>query len=117
MNCKSHAIHHVRFSIVFCVLLIAAAGVPTGGTQAKTNYVPPDGFVPNSETAIAVAKAVLTPVYGADVIRREEPFSADLDGDVWFVHGTLPKPGNRGGVAEVSISRSKGCILRMIHGK
>lgn len=40
-----------------------------------------------------------------------------VSGDVWFVDGTLPKPHNEGGVAEVSISKSKGCILHMIHGK
>jgi NTF2 fold immunity protein of polymorphic toxin system component len=60
---------------------------------------------------------VLIPVYGQKQIESEEPFSVSLDGDTWSVHGSLPKGLNLGGVAEVEISKSKGCILHMIHGK
>jgi hypothetical protein len=102
--------------LLFCSLLVAPY-VLKAGLLSKTNYIPADGFVPDSKTAIGVGEAVLIPVYGEDRIRSEEPFSADLNGDVWFVHGTLPKPHNEGGVAQVSISKSKGCILPMIHGK
>jgi hypothetical protein len=74
--------------------------------------------VPDEKTAIAVAEAVLTPVYGQKQIESEEPFSVSLDGDTWSVHGSLPKGLYvTGGEAEVEISKSKGCILHMIHGK
>jgi hypothetical protein len=115
MKSRPRGFKRTRTVLLFCSLLVAPC-VLTAGLQSKTNYVPPDGFVPDS-TAIGVGEAVLIPVYGEDRIRSEERFSADLNGDVWFDHGTLPKPHNEGGVAEVSISKSKGCILHMIHGK
>lgn len=97
-------------TVLFCSLLVAPY-VLKAALQSETNYVPADGVVPDSKTAVGVGEAVLIPVYGQDRIRSAEPFSADLNGDVWFVHGTLPKPHNAGGVAEVSISKSNGCIL------
>jgi hypothetical protein len=65
--------------LLFCSLLVAPY-VLEAGLQSKTNYVPPDGFVPDSRAAIGVGEAVLIAVYGEDRIRSEEPFSADLSG-------------------------------------
>jgi hypothetical protein len=80
------------------------------------SYVPPNGFVPDSITAIRVAEAVLIPVYGAEQIEREKPLSAKLQTGVWTIEGHLP-PGMVGGVALVQIAKKDGCILRMSHGK
>jgi hypothetical protein len=89
-----------------------------GRSQNHPGYVPKNGFVPDEKTAIAVAEAVLIPVYGQKQIESEEPFSTRLDGDTWSVHGSLPNgPNVTGGVAEVQISKSRGCVLHMIHGK
>jgi hypothetical protein len=85
--------------------------------QSDSGYTPKDGFVPDENTAIVVAKAVLIPVYGEQSIKNEEPFSAALNNDTWSVHGTMPKGFNKGGVASVEISKTKGCILHMTHGK
>lgn len=76
--------------------------------------------VPNKETALKIAEAVLTPVYGEKMIRSERPFTATLEGDLWKVEGTLPCPAPHrcnGGVAMVKISRKSGEILLMMHGK
>lgn len=79
------------------------------------SFVPAEGFVPTAEVAIGIGEAVLAPVYGAEVIRSQRPFRAELKGDIWTVEGTLPE-GYAGGVAIVEISRSDGTILRMSHG-
>ena len=79
--------------------------------------------VPDKETAIKIAEAVLIPVYGEQQIASERPFKARLKGDVWTVEGTLHCPDGNGGVttncdggtAVVKISKIDGRIIFMIH--
>jgi hypothetical protein len=93
--------------------LVASAGM---GSQMH-NYVPKNGYVPDEKTAVAVAQAVLTPIYGEAKLAQEKPFHAVLDDkDVWTVEGSLPA-GQVGGVAMVRLSRRDGHILSVTHGK
>ncbi len=39
--------------------------------QTQHNYKPREGYVPNAQTAIAVAVAVWSPIYGANKIKNE----------------------------------------------
>lgn len=78
-------------------------------------FVPPNGFVPDAQTAIKIAQAVWLPIYGERVL-RENPFKATLQGDVWTVEGSLPK-GTLGGVAIAEISKTDARILRVSHGQ
>jgi hypothetical protein len=80
------------------------------------SYVPKEGFVPDSTTAIRIAEAVFIPIYGESNIRSEEPFVARLSNNVWTVEGTLPT-NYMGGVAMARISKEDGRILWLIHGK
>lgn len=84
--------------------------------QNKTSSRPVRQYVPDAKTAVAIAIAVLAPIYGAEKIRSEAPFVATLRDGVWTVVGTLP-PGFEGGVAEIDISKAQGTILRVSHGK
>lgn len=97
-----------------CVAIAYAQSRPDRGV------VPKRGFVPNAETAIAVAEAVLTPVYGKTAVVSERPFKATLTRNVWTVTGSVPcdePPGIPcpGGAAEVKISRISGRIVYMRH--
>jgi hypothetical protein len=96
------------------MLLLAALGL-------AQDFKPKEGYVPDSTTAVKVAEAVLTPVYGKRQIESEEPFNATLKDGVWIVRGTLPCPDPKtsckGGVAEVKISKNDARILSMIHYK
>ena len=51
---------------------------------------PKMGAVPDEKSAIAIAKAILAPIYHAEFINSEEPFTASLNKDVWTVTGTPP---------------------------
>jgi hypothetical protein len=112
----------MRIYIVICSSLILATGALC---QTAAGYRPKAGFVPDSKTAIAVAEAVLIPVYGKEHIESERPFTATLKGDLWTIEGTLncfDTKGARttdcdGGVAIVKISKGDGRILYMLHGK
>jgi hypothetical protein len=75
--------------------------------------------VPDAATAVAIARAVLLPVYGQETVSREEPLTATLDGDFWLVRGTLHCPPDRvpcvGGTAVVQIDRRDGRIVGIDH--
>lgn len=82
----------------------------------KHNVKPAAGYVPDETVAIAIAEAVLTPIYGREKIRLERPFTAVSRGDVWIVQGS-PKKKSYGGVAVAEIARSDGHIVRVTHGR
>ena len=84
---------------------------------ASKGYVPNDGFVPNEETAIKVAEAIWTPIYGEN-INDKKPFVAEYNEKegCWEVRGTLPE-NTLGGVPEIKINKSDGKILYVHHGK
>jgi hypothetical protein len=74
----------------------------------------PKGFVPAEQTAIAIAVAVWTPIYGKAQIENEKPYKAKLSNGVWTVMGSLPE-GYSGGTAVAEISQADGRILKVIH--
>jgi hypothetical protein len=109
----------MRKVILVCFLLVLAVALHSEGVK------PPNGFVPDAATAVRVAEAVLTPIYGEKMIQSERPYAATLTGDIWTVNGTLPCPEANsdksvsctGGVATVKISKADAHIIFMWHGK
>ena len=101
-----------------CVLFAATVLMAGAEGEKKHSYKPKEGYVPDAETAIAVAVAVWNPIYGKDKIEKEKPYKATLSNGVWTVEGSLPLPGKiLGGVALAEISKDDGKILRVSHGK
>jgi NTF2 fold immunity protein of polymorphic toxin system component len=80
------------------------------------SYVPTNGFVPDVATAIAIAEAILVPIYGRAQVEAERPFSASSDGNIWTVLGHL-ESGHAGGVATVVIGRATARVIRVAHGR
>jgi hypothetical protein len=83
--------------------------------EEKHNVIPVKGYVPNEETAIKIAIAVLIPIYGKETIENEKPYVAKLKDNVWHVNGSLKS--GVGGVAVTEIDKKTGAILRVSHGK
>jgi hypothetical protein len=99
-------------------LCLIFLGVP-GPTPAQSSP-PTNGYIPDEATAIRVAEAVLTPIYGEKHVLSERPFRARLDGEFWIVEGSLPKPPKRGdvvvgGTMVAEINRKTGCIRAVYH--
>jgi hypothetical protein len=115
----SAASTYTRKLLFVMVPLVLGAALTGQRMQEKPHaYVPPNGFVPDAATAVKIAEAVLTPVYGADQIRSEMPLAARLEKGVWTVEGKGPStPGAHGGVAIVELSKKDATVLRMSHGK
>ncbi|HZP78404.1 MAG TPA: NTF2 fold immunity protein [Pseudolabrys sp.] len=98
------------FLVAFC--LTAAEAQPK-----LANTKPPiTNLVPDEKTAVAIALAVLIPIYGQRQIWHEMPFRAKLNDDVWRVEGSLPS-GYVGGVAEIEISKEDARVISIIHGQ
>jgi len=74
----------MRRAILLTMALFAAVAAAAG---AQENVVPANGYVPDAVTAIAIARAVLVPIYGQRRIDAEEPLTARRDGDTWEVEG------------------------------
>jgi NTF2 fold immunity protein of polymorphic toxin system component len=98
--------------------LIFALALLTSGFQYnwKNGYRPPNGFVPDDKTAIRIAEAIWTPIYGEEQINKERPIIVELRDGVWFVRGTLQKD-QLGGVMEAEISKKDGRIIAVRHPK
>lgn len=115
--------HIVAWKRVFHRLLSVALMylVCIAKVQAQGSYQPPQGYVPDARTAIRIAIAVWSPIYGEKHIQSERPFHAALNHGIWTVTGSLrPSPHGYvvvGGVALAKISKKDGCILQVIHGK
>lgn len=77
---------------------------------------PKNGFIPDERTAISVAEAILSPIYGEKQIISERPFHATLNDGIWTVSGSLPQGWN-GGVATIRIDKKTGTVISYIHGK
>jgi len=93
---------------------------PAFGNDAPASshsYIPQQGFVPDEATAIRIAEAVLFPVYGVDQIKREEPFTVTLEGDIWTIEGKPLPRDVVGGVVFLQISKTDARVMRMTHGK
>jgi hypothetical protein len=88
-----------------------------GSVRAQDTFAPKNGFVPDSTTAIKIAVAVWSPIYGEAQIADEKPYHATLKDGVWTVTGSLHPAYSVGGVAFAEISQKDGKILRVIHGK
>ena len=102
-----------RYSIKLTAIFVAFLLATTCIAQAPE---PKNGYVPDAKTAIAIAEAVLSPIYEEKQIQSERPFHAVLKNGVWIVSGSLPE-GYEGGVAEIRIDKRTGRILSHIHGK
>jgi hypothetical protein len=98
--------------VLLCVIFCLSSNVMAD----NHSYVPDAGFVPDERTAIQIAEAVLTPIYGAEAVKQERPFTASLKDGVWTVVGSLPR-GAVGGVAIIEISSKDGRIQRVSHGR
>jgi hypothetical protein len=105
--------------LAFCLILLTVQSISTAQHTAsgRSSYSPPNGFVPDERTAIAIAEAVLSPIYGSDSIQKERPFHATLASGVWTVMGTVPNEHQVGGVAILKLNKMDAKVLYVLHGK
>jgi len=111
-------------SALACVVLASMAMAQTTEDQAVTyarriiakekTYMPPGGYIPDSATAVAVATAVLAPIYGKATIDAEKPWHTGLKDGVWTVVGTFNGKGE-GGEAMIQLDEKTGAVVFVGH--
>ena len=106
----------MRFTLILFMYGLAIG--PAAARQPDPHsYSPANGFVPDSATAVRIAVAVWIPIYGDSLIMSEQPSVAMLNGGVWTVTGTPPRPYTQGGVAIARIAKRDGRILFVKHSQ
>jgi len=70
------------------------------------------GVVADKETAIRIAEAILSPVYGEKAIREQRPYQVTLKDGKWTVDGTIP-PGFVRGSFHIVILQLDGRIIEI----
>ena len=103
-------------NIIRVIALASLALASVAAEPTLHNYTPKDGFVPTESAAIAIAVAVWVPIYGAEAISKQKPYTATLVNGTWIVEGSLPKR-MVGGVARAEIAKKDGRILRVTRGQ
>lgn len=73
-------------------------------------------LIKNNETAIAVAEAILFPIYGEENIRKQKPYMVYKKGTYWVLSGTLPEV-SAGGVFEIAIDARDARVIGLTDGK
>jgi hypothetical protein len=107
-----------------CLLMIAtlcvssaslAQNVPEIFQNAPKVFECNGGVVGDKETAIRIAEAILSPIYGEKVIRGQQPYKVTLEDGKWTVDGTVSP--DFGGRFRVVILQSDGRILEIGYGR
>jgi hypothetical protein len=104
----------MRWLVSFTLLVILLPLNMAEQVTSQNGIIPKDGFVPDAQTAVAIAEAVLIPIYGKRHIYSERPFIASLKDRIWTVGGSLPG-GYVGGVAVIELAKQDARIISVVH--
>jgi hypothetical protein len=85
--------------------------------QAQNPWKQPNGLVPDKQTAIKIAEAILFPIYGEDTIKRERPYRVSLRDGCWYISGSMPHSDEVmvGGTFFITISQWDGRVIQIGH--
>ncbi|MBQ0167308.1 MAG: hypothetical protein KBT02_09415 [Treponema sp.] len=104
----------INKGIVILLLLILTVPVISQVEEAYEGYIPTNGFVPDEDTAIAIALAVWKPVYG-DKIKSSRHYEAVLENGIWYISEKVSYGlfSSSGGELYMEIDKETGQILKM----
>ena len=93
----------------------ASPSIPPKAVLGDRYPGPKEGLVPDKETAIKIAEAVLFRLYGEDTIKLQRPYVVKEEDYIWWISGTLPKD-SFGIVFKIGISKQTAAILHLTVG-
>jgi hypothetical protein len=91
------------------------------GQNVPALFERPGGLVPDEQTAIKIAEAILFPIYGEKTIRDEKPYVVKLMEGKWIIDGSMPKAKDPqdaivGGTFHIVILQRDAKVLEIGHG-
>jgi hypothetical protein len=93
------------------ISIILALRDPTAIAQIDP---PANGFVPDADTAIKIAKAILLPIYGQERLQKWDHVAAIQSSETWEITLAQDYPRMAGGAVIVILSRGDGRVLRVM---
>src|SRR6476646_11475694 len=100
-----------RVSLALTILLGLATALLVHNRAEIFNK--PGGLVPDQRTAIAIAEAILFPIYGERNIRQERPYVVKHAAGKWIIEGAPIPRGMTGGVFHIEIRQRDAKILQL----
>ena len=105
------------FASVMLGQLDETSAAPRKNLSAGGRYpLPKEGLVPDKETAIKVAEAVLFRLYGEDTIANQRPYVVKEDDFIWWISGTLPR-GQFGIAFNIGIAKHTAAVVHLTLGE
>ena len=99
-----------------CAVILLLSAFCSGMSVAASPKLPPQGIVPDEETAVKIAEIVFVPIFGTEEVIGFLPYHAQLKDGIWTVYGTL-KRGSRGGTPQLTIQKQDGKVLEVWHSQ
>jgi hypothetical protein len=99
----------IQIVLLILISVIAWGCFALGGRDPLEDS---NGVIPDEQTAIKIAEAILFRHYGEHEVKLEMPFKVKLEDGVWIINGTLPH-GAVGGAFYIDIRQKDGCILQL----
>ncbi|HEX7285750.1 MAG TPA: hypothetical protein VF532_06175 [Candidatus Angelobacter sp.] len=75
----------IRRLSLLLIFLLAVAGILGG--RSKATPLPPQGIVPDEETAVNIAKTVFARIFTSEEIAKYNPYHVQFKDGVWTVYG------------------------------
>jgi hypothetical protein len=102
-------------SLLASVSLLMILGVPATGQELDARAAA-NGAVPDEVTALRIAEAVLVGAYGEHAVAQQQPLTANLFQEIWWINGTLSAH-SFGRKMHIEISKRDGRILVLAFGR
>jgi len=106
----------MRHRSIALVAILWASVLATSAQNVPELFDRPGGLVPDERTAIAVAEAILFPIYGEKHIRDQRPYVVKHAQGKWTIEGSLPSGFVVGGTFHIVIRQRDAQILEIGHG-
>lgn len=91
--------------MLFVFMDLSFANTNKNLNEVRISQLPKEGYVPDENTAVKIAEALLIPLYGERRVKNLKPFNAILmDDEIWLVSNTLAKR-SVGGTLNVQINK------------
>ena len=99
-----------------CTFYLLFSLANTHVASAQKLQLPPNGVIPDEDTAVKVAHIMFLPIFGTENVDKFLPYHAQCKHGIWTVYGTL-KPGSQGGTPMVRIRKKDGKVLEIWHSQ
>ena len=100
----------VMMLMLFVTVPALLGGAQNTAPNGENKTVRTENLVPDEQTAIAFAEAVLVPIHGREKVEAQKPFTVQSPSpEFWFVYGSTHGHQLGGGFL-VIISKKNGCL-------